>query len=88
MCVSFAIIQNIGVVDLALISLGSSTMVLCLFPLWLGILITGVPFLWGYWTGEVAFDSSMLERWGEVLLISFLCSSFTKSFFGGADLVW
>ena len=51
-----------------------------------GDLIAGVPFLWGYWTGEVALDSSMLERWeGKVLLISFVSSSFTKSFFGGAD---
>ena len=48
-------------------------MVLCLFPLWLGILIAGVPFLWAYWMGEVALDSSMLERWeGKVLLISFV----------------
>ena len=53
--------------------LGSSTMVLCLLPIWLGILVAGVPFLWGYWTGEVAFDASALNRWeGRVLLVSLL----------------
>jgi hypothetical protein len=48
-------------------------MVLCLLPIWLGILVAGVPFLWGYWTGEVAFDTSALNRWeGRVLLVSLL----------------
>ncbi len=51
--------------------LGSSTMVLCLFPLWLGILISGVPFALGLLTGDVPVDSSPFDTWeGKVLLVS------------------
>ena len=51
--------------------LGSSTMVLCLFPLWLGILISGVPFAWGLLSGSVSIDGSPFGPWeGKVLLVS------------------
>ena len=51
--------------------LGSSTMVLCLFPLWLGILISGVPFALGLLSGSVSVDGSPFDPWeGKVLLVS------------------
>ena len=51
--------------------LGSSTMVLCLFPLWLGILISGVPFAWGLLSGSVSIGGSPFDPWeGKVLLVS------------------
>lgn len=49
--------------------LGSSSMVLCLFPLWLATFIGGFPFLFGLLSGDLSPDSSLVERW-EVQVLS------------------
>ena len=52
--------------------LGSSTMVLCLFPLWLAMLVSGMPFLIGLVSGEFGLDWTALEHWeARVLLGAF-----------------
>ena len=51
--------------------LGSSTMVLCLLPLWLAIFTSGLPFLVGVLRGDIELGRNALERWeGTVLLVS------------------
>ncbi len=51
--------------------LGSSTMVLCLFPIWLGIILSGVPVAWGLLSGSLTVGLSIFEAWeGKVLLVS------------------
>ncbi len=53
--------------------LGSSSMVLCLLPIWLGIALSGVPFVWGLLSGDVVMDGMALEMWeGKVLMVSFV----------------
>ena len=53
--------------------LGSSTMVLCLFPLWLAMLVSGMPFVVGLVTGELRLDQTALEHWeARVLLGAFV----------------
>ena len=53
--------------------LGSSMMVLWLFPMWLGIVVSGVPFVWGLFSGELSLNRSALDVWeGKVLFVSFL----------------
>ncbi len=51
--------------------LGSSTMILCLFPLWMAFMVSVFPFLVGLYTGNMTIDRSALEHWeGQVLLVS------------------
>jgi cellulose synthase/poly-beta-1,6-N-acetylglucosamine synthase-like glycosyltransferase len=51
--------------------LGSSTMVLCLLPLWFAILLAGVPFLYGWATGNLSGLSESTHQWEvQVLAIS------------------
>ena len=51
--------------------LGSSTMILCLFPLWMAFMVSGLPFLLGLYTGNLAFDRTALDHWeGQVLMFS------------------
>ena len=53
--------------------LGSSTMVLCLLPLWLAILGSGAPFIFGLMSGEFGFDQTAVDHWEtRVLLGAFL----------------
>ena len=53
--------------------LGSSTTVLCLFPIWFGIVLSGIPFAWGLFSGEFSFNRNALDAWeGQVLLVSFI----------------
>jgi len=53
--------------------LGSSTMVLCLLPLWLAILVSGVPFVVGLLSGEFGFDQTAFHHWeAQVLLGAFV----------------
>ena len=53
--------------------LGSSTMVLCLFPIWLGIVFSGIPFVWGLVMGDLSINNNALDVWeGQVLLVSFI----------------
>ena len=48
-------------------------MVLCLLPIWLGIALSGVPFVWGLLSGDVVMDGMALEMWeGKVLMVSFV----------------
>ncbi len=51
--------------------LGSSTMILCLFPLWMAFMVSVFPFLVGLYSGNMTVDRSALEHWeGQVLLVS------------------
>ena len=51
--------------------LGSSTMILCLFPLWMAFMVSVLPFLAGLYSGNMTIDRSALEHWeGQVLLVS------------------
>jgi cellulose synthase/poly-beta-1,6-N-acetylglucosamine synthase-like glycosyltransferase len=50
--------------------LGSSSMVLCLLPLWLAIIVTGIPFTMAYLTGAITSPMSSLHVW-EVQVLSF-----------------
>ena len=51
--------------------LGSSTMILCLFPLWMAFMVSVLPFLAGLYSGNMTMDRSALEHWeGQVLLVS------------------
>jgi cellulose synthase/poly-beta-1,6-N-acetylglucosamine synthase-like glycosyltransferase len=51
--------------------LGSSTMILCLFPLWMAFVVSVLPFLAGLYSGNMTMDRSALEHWeGQVLLVS------------------
>ena len=51
--------------------LGSSTMILCLFPLWMAFMVSALPFLAGLYSGNMTIDRSALEHWeGQVLLVS------------------
>ena len=51
--------------------LGSSTMILCLFPLWMAVMVSVLPFLAGLYSGNMTIDRSALEHWeGQVLLVS------------------
>ena len=43
--------------------LGSSTMVLCLLPLWLAILGSGAPFIFGLMSGEFEFGQTAVDHW-------------------------
>ena len=43
--------------------LGSSSMVLCLLPLWLAILTAGVPFVWSLTSGDLSNPTTSLGRW-------------------------
>jgi protein-S-isoprenylcysteine O-methyltransferase Ste14 len=46
-------------------------MVLCLFPIWLGIVFSGIPFAWGLLSGELSINNNALDAWeGQVLLVS------------------
>lgn len=49
--------------------LGSSSMVLCLLPLWLAIFAAGIPFLWSWASGDLSNPMTSLERW-EVQVLS------------------
>jgi cellulose synthase/poly-beta-1,6-N-acetylglucosamine synthase-like glycosyltransferase len=51
--------------------LGSSTIILCLFPLWMAFMVSVFPFLVGLYSGNMTVDRSALEHWeGQVLLVS------------------
>jgi len=51
--------------------LGSSAMVLCLLPLWLAILLAGVPFLYGWATGSLTDLTNSTQVWEvQVLAVS------------------
>lgn len=51
--------------------LGNSVMVLMIFPLWLTILLTGLPFLWGVGLGDLNGGDLMFQDWrGGVLAVS------------------
>ena len=51
--------------------LGSSTMILCLFPLWMAFIISGLPFLFGFLSGDLTMDRTALEHWeGKVFVVS------------------
>lgn len=48
-------------------------MVLCLLPLWLAILVSGVPFVVGLLSGEFGFDQTAFHHWeAQVLLGAFV----------------
>ena len=53
--------------------LGSSTMILCLFPLWSAFIISGLPLVFGLLTGDLEADSTAFEHWeGWVFVVSIL----------------
>ena len=43
--------------------LGSSTMVLCLLPLWLATLVGGLPFAAGLLSGDLVWDATLMTHW-------------------------
>ena len=51
--------------------LGSSTMILCLFPLWMAFMISGIPFLFGLLSGNLEADTTAFDHWeGWVFVVS------------------
>ena len=49
--------------------LGSSSMVLCLLPLWFATLVGGLPFIAGLLSGDVTQNDALMARW-EVRLLT------------------
>ncbi|MDP6199687.1 MAG: glycosyltransferase family 2 protein [Candidatus Poseidonia sp.] len=53
--------------------LGSSVMVLTLFPIWLAIFVTGCPFLLGVFQGEITDASVAMDDWRGIGLFASFC---------------